>query len=181
VAIPESPKTKPRLRAGRIAGIFGLRGELKLDPTRIGADSVGTGTELEATLPDGRVRELRVRALRIHKSRPLITCDGVDDANAAEALVGATLTIARTDVALEKGEYLDDDLIGCALVDADGNELARVVNVMHTAAQDLLVLREGESYVPLVAEFVQRIDVSAKTIRVTLPPGLLDSAEAETA
>jgi len=117
----------------------------------------------------------------MHKSRPLITCDGVDSANGAEALVGATLTIARTDVALEKGEYFDDDLIGCALVDADGNELARVVNVMHTAAQDLLVLREGVSYVPLVADFVQRIDVNAKIIRVTLPPGLLDSDEAETA
>lgn len=179
--MPEIPKTTPRLRAGRIAGIFGLRGELKLDPTRIGADAVDAGIELEATLADGSVRALRVRSLRMHKSRPLITCDGVDDATAAEALVGATVTIDRTDVALDPGEYLDDDLIGCALVDADGTELARVVNVMHTAAQDLLVLREGVSYVPLVAEFVHAIDVKAKTIRVTLPPGLLDSAEAETA
>jgi len=53
--------------------------------------------------------------------------------------------------------------------------------VMHTAAQDLLVLREGASYVPLVAEFVRSIDVNAKKIVVTLPPGLVDSAEAETA
>ena len=179
--MPENPKTTPRLRAGRIAGIFGLRGELKFDATRIGTDSVDAGTELEATLADGRVLALRVRGLRIHKSRPLIFCDGVDVATAAEALVGATLTIARADVSLDQGEYLDDDLVGCALVDQDGNELARVVSVMHTAAQDLLVLREGASYVPLVAEFVRSIDVNAKKIVVTLPPGLVDSAEAETA
>lgn len=164
-----------------MAGVFGLRGELKIAPTRIGDDTLAAGMTLHATLLDGAERAVRIRTLRRHKGRPLIAFEGVDDANAAAALVGATLTVARADVHLARGEYFDEDLIGCTLVDAqDGRALGEVTGVEHYPAQDVLRV-DRRALVPLVRAFVQRVDVAAKRITVTLPPGLLDESQAEDA
>jgi 16S rRNA processing protein RimM len=127
---------------------------------------------------------VRVRSLRRHQNRPLIAFEGVDDATAAEAFAGATLMIGRADVALGAGEYFDDDLIGCTLVDEHGNALAEVVAVEHYPAQDVLVVAQGDgvrAMVPLVGAFVKAIDAGAKRISVELPPGLIDLREADEA
>jgi 16S rRNA processing protein RimM len=170
-----------------VAGVFGLRGELKIAPSRIGDDALAAGVDVRATLADGTVRALRVRALRRHQGRPLVAFDDVDDATAARVLVGATLAIDRDAVALDEGEYFDDDLVGCALVDAGGGVVAEVVAVEHYPAQDVLIVAlprkhgAGRAMVPLVRAFVKGVDVRARRISVELPPGLLDSAEADEA
>jgi 16S rRNA processing protein RimM len=175
------------VNAGRVAGVFGLRGELKIAPSRIGEDALAAGLAVRATLADGTVRALRVRSLRRHQGRPLVSFGGVDDADAAQALVGAALAIDRDDVALDEDEYFDDDLVGCALADAGGAVLGDVVAVEHYPAQDVLIVavrgasRERRAMVPLVRAFVKRVDVRARRISVELPPGLLDSHEADEA
>ncbi|HZX68716.1 MAG TPA: ribosome maturation factor RimM [Candidatus Elarobacter sp.] len=163
-----------------MVGVFGLRGELKVAASRIGEDALRAGLDLRARLPDGTERALRIRALRRNLGRPLITVEGVDDANAAASLVGATLHLDRSAVQLEPGEYFDDDLAGCALVDASGATLARVRTVEHYPAQDVLLLESG-AMVPLVRAFIKNVDVRAKQILVDVPAGLLDASAAEEA
>jgi 16S rRNA processing protein RimM len=174
------------VNAGRVAGVFGLRGELKVAPSRVGDDALAVGVELRATLRDGTSRDVRIRALRRHQGRPLIAFEGVDDADAAQLLVGAALAMARDDVELADGEYFDDDLVGCALIDGGGAALADVVAVEHYPAQDVLVVtpRTGAAIpaiVPMVRAFVKGVDVRGRRIVVELPPGLLDGAEADEA
>ncbi len=186
-AAPRTPTTRSEANAGRVAGVFGLRGELKVAPSRIGDDALAAGVAVRATLSDGSVRELCVRSLRRHQGRPLVTFDGVDDANAAQVLVGAALAIDRSDVELDDGEYFDDDLVGCALVDAAGATLAEVIAVEHYPAQDVLIVvlspAQGarRAMVPLVRAFVKDVDVGARRISVELPAGLLDPQEADEA
>jgi 16S rRNA processing protein RimM len=141
--------------------------------SRLGGDSLAPGIAVRATLRDGTQRELRVRAHRLHKGRPLVAFEGFDDATAADALVGARLALDAADLVLGDGEYLDADLIGCALVDEHGEELGIVMDVVHHTAQDLLVVGDDRQYVPLVRAFVRSIDTRAKRIIVTLPVGLL--------
>jgi 16S rRNA processing protein RimM len=164
-----------------VAGVFGLRGELKVAPSRIGEDALAAGVELRAALDDGTSRALRVRAVRKHQGRPLLAFEGVDDASAAQALVGATLFVDRGVVALGEGEYFDDDLVGCTLVDVAGTELGEVVAVEHYPAQDVLLIGRRRAMVPLVRAFVRGVDVAARRITVDLPPGLLDPSEADEA
>jgi 16S rRNA processing protein RimM len=169
------------VNAGRVAGVFGLRGELKVAASRIGDDALHDGMDVRAVLRDGTSRTLRIRSLRRHQGRPLIAFNGIDDANTAEALVGATLAIDRGAVDLAKDEYFDEDLVGCALVDADGTALGEVVAVEHYPAQDVLLVGARRAMVPLVRAFVKHVDVRAKRILVELPAGLLDASEAEEA
>jgi len=161
--------------------VFGLRGELKIAPSRIGEDALAAGLDVRATLRDGTTRTLRIASLRRHQGRPLIRFAGFDDATAGAMFVGATLAVDRADVVLAQDEYLDDDLIGCALVDAQGRPLGAVVAVEHYPAQDVVLIGPQRRMVPLVRAFIRAVDVASRRITVDLPPGLLDEAEAEEA
>lgn len=171
--------TSADLNAGRIVGVFGLRGECKIDATRIGADALAAGTIVRVRMADGSQRDLRVRTSRLHKGRPLAAFDGFDDVNAAQALIGATLALDRAAIELRPGEYLDADLVGCMLRDANGTELGSVVAVEHYPSQDMLVVGASRTLVPMVAAFVMSIDIAEKRIVVDVPPGLLDDREAD--
>ena len=161
-----------------MAGVFGLRGELKIAANRVGEDALAAGLEVRATLSDGTTRPLRIAAIRHHQGRPLVRFDGVDDAAAAAALVGSTLAIDRGAVVLAAGEYLDDDLVGCMVVDAAGKPLGRVAGVEHFPAQDVLLVGPGRAMLPLVHAFVRSIDLTSRRIVVDVPAGLIDPADA---
>ena len=150
-----------------------MRGELKIRTTQIGADSLAAGVAV--TLEgEGIAETMRVRAVRMHQRRMLLALHAVDDATAAPGLVGRRITIAREAVRLGPGEHLDDELIGCAIVDAAGNELGAVVDIAHYPAHDMLVVGDARSLVPLVRAFIVSIDTAARRIVADLPPGLLD-------
>jgi 16S rRNA processing protein RimM len=171
--------TSSDLNAGRIVGVFGLRGECKIDATRLGTDALRPGSVVRVRLTDGSERDLRIRAARMHKGRPLASFDGFEDVNAAESLVGATLALDRADVVLGPGEYLDADLVDCRLVGTDGTDIGSVVAVEHYPSQDMLVVGPARTLVPMVAAFVISIDIAGKRITVDLPRGLIDDREAD--
>jgi 16S rRNA processing protein RimM len=164
-----------------VAGVFGLRGELKVAPSRVGADALAAGVSVRAVLADATSRALRIRALRLHQGRPLVSFEGVDDATTAEVLVGAVLFVDRADVAMSENEYFDEDLVGCSLVGIDGAMLGEVVAVEHYPAQDVLLVGKARAMVPLVRAFIRNIDVIARRIMVDLPPGLLEPGLADEA
>ena len=171
--------TTTEVNAGRIAGVFGLRGELKLDASRIGNDALVVGLVVHARLANGSERALRIEALRLHQGRPLVTFEGIADATAAAALVGARLRVARDAVRMRSDEFFDDDLVGCMLVDPGGTALGEVRAVEHHGVQDLLVVGPQRAMVPLVRAFIRQVDLAGRRILVSLPPGLLDPSEAE--
>jgi 16S rRNA processing protein RimM len=180
---PQHPSEKRRadVNAGRIAGVFGLHGELKLDASRVGDDALRAGLAATLRLPDGTTREVTVAAVRRQKDRPLIRLTGIDDANSAAVLVGAQMTIGRDDAPLGEREYFDADLVGCRLLDEAGVERGVVVDVLHYPNQDLLVVGPARAMLPLVAAFIAGVDVARKEIRVSVPAGLLEPSEAEEA
>ncbi len=47
-----------------MAGVFGLRGDLKVAASRIGEDALAAGLRVRATLADGTTRALRIAAIR---------------------------------------------------------------------------------------------------------------------
>jgi 16S rRNA processing protein RimM len=169
------------VRAGRIVGAFGLGGELKIDASRIGLDALRAGLAVTLHFDDGSEREATIAAMRMHKGRPLVRIAGIADATAADALGHADVLIARDDAPLFDDEYFDEDLVGCRLIDEAGRERGAVVAVLHYPAQDMLVIGAERVLLPLVRAFVARVDVARREIHVTVPPGLLDPAEADQA
>jgi 16S rRNA processing protein RimM len=117
----------------------------------------------------GQWREVEVVKTRPHGQRILVELKGVADRNAAERLVGCQIGVP--DDALPpagEGEYYWKDLVGMQVVNVDGETIGRVAELFATAANDVIVVRDGndEVLIPFVRDVVRHVDVQARQIRV---------------
>lgn len=115
---------------------------------------------------------VRLRTVRPHKGRLLVTVEGIDDATAAERMSGAVLYAPRERIPLSDGEFFDQDLVGCTVVGTGGEAYGEVERVEHYPASDMLVV--GGRLVPMVAAIVLEIDTAARRVVIDPPAGLLD-------
>jgi 16S rRNA processing protein RimM len=159
---------------GRIAGVFGVRGELKCDPTGAGGSVFLPGTHLGCRRGESR-DTIRLAGVRPHGSRLLIRIEGVDDASRAQAYAGALLYAPRARISLADGEFLDDDLVGCTVLGTDGRSYGTVQRVEHYPASDMLIV-DG-TYVPMVGAIVRAVEVGSRRIVIDPPHGLFEKAE----
>lgn len=169
---PADPATRSsqRVAVGRISGPFGVTGELKCDPTSAGRIVFFAGAQLHSA-SSGESQLVCITSVRSHKGRLLVRIDGVDDAESAASFSGVTLYASRDQIVLSEGEYLDDDLVGCEVVDIGGVAFGCVQSVEHYPSSDMLVLAKG--MVPLVRAIVREIDTLAQRIVIDPPEGLL--------
>ena len=177
-----------RFVVGRIGRPHGIRGEVTVEvrtdePERHFAEG---SVLLLGTMIDGPVRPVTVERVHWHSGRLLLTLAGVHDRNGAEALRGSLLQAERSEDATpdDPDEFYDSALEGCRVELEDGALVGTVREVVHLPSQDCLaVAREGaaEALIPFVTEFVPVVDIAARRIVITPPPGLLDGDEPEPA
>jgi 16S rRNA processing protein RimM len=141
-----------------------------------GAFTVGEPTErLELLDPGRRVvvggREMKVAWRKGTAERPLVKLEEADGRTGAEALRGEAIEVPRADVgALPEGEFLVDDLVGCAVVDGT-RAVGTVRDVLLLPATDVLEVApdDGDALlVPLIADAVRSIDVDARRIDIDM-------------
>jgi 16S rRNA processing protein RimM len=105
------------------------------------------------------------------EERPILRLEGHAGREAAEALRGEPLWVARADLpALEPGEYWAHELEGCAVVDGDVEigVVRRMVPLPSCEALEVSRPAGGDLLVPLVRDAVRSIDVAARRIDVDL-------------
>lgn len=130
-----------RLEVGRIGRAHGLRGEVAVTLSSDRVERLAPGSVL---ITDAR--PLVVTAARPHQQRWLVTFEGVDDRDAAEALLGRVLFAEAKPSGAD--ELWVHELIGAIVRDRDGVVLGTVEAVEANPASDLLVL-DGERLLPL--------------------------------
>jgi 16S rRNA processing protein RimM len=172
---------------GRIGRPHGIRGEVSVElwtdePERRFAD----GAQLLARRPPGgpapAQRPLTVAATRWHQGRLLVRFVELPDRNAAEAARGLDLLISVSpdERPEDPEEFYDHQLIGLTVATTDGVDVGLVSEVMHSGAQDLLVVRrEGrdDALVPFVSALVPEVDLANGRLVVADRPGLLEPLE----
>lgn len=163
-----------RIPLAYLAGAFGVRGEIKCDPSNAGRTLFVAGARFGLQSADG-YREIVVTGVREHKGRLLIRIEGIESVEAAQALNGASLSVERDRIDLGSDEYLDDDLCGLEVRAVDGRNYGPVERVEHWPSSDMLVV--GGRMVPMVRAIVLKIDVNGGYITVDPPLGLLDGDE----
>lgn len=104
------------------------------------------------------------------EDRPILRLQGIDDRAGIEALRGEELLVERSAApSLPAGEYWSEDLVGCTVATPEGRELG-VVQTMR-ALPSCEVLEVGELLVPMVADAVLSIDLTAR--QIVVDPGFL--------
>jgi 16S rRNA processing protein RimM len=162
-----------QLEVGFVLRAHGIRGALRI---RAATDL----SSLDTLEIDGSERTI-VSAQR-EKDDWLVTIAGVTDRNAAEALRGKPVRVARDAVEVADDELLVADLIGCRVFDAAGVELGEVTGSFDSGAHEVLEVRTPagkEFMLPLVDAMVSAVDLEARKIVCDPPPGLIDLDEVE--
>jgi 16S rRNA processing protein RimM len=159
-----------RIVVGRLAGAFGVRGELRLKS--FCAEPAAIAGYCPLHTPDGRV----FPALRITGQAPgalVVRVEGVATREEAEALKGADLLADRSRLPpLPEDEFYHADLLGLPVQDPGGAALGTVRAVFNHGAGDILeVVRAGGAtlLLPFTRAVVPVVDIAAGRI-VADPP-----------
>lgn len=163
-------KKSSRVLLGRIAGAHGIRGEVLIRSFTAAPEDIGAYGALSTA--DGS------RAFEIESARPtakgvVARLKGIADRNAAEALKGTDLYVARDRLPPPSdNEFYYADLVGMTAVGPDGATLGEIVAVQNFGAGDLLEIRLQASgrteLFPFTDDAVPEVDIAAR--RVTVVP-----------
>lgn len=166
------------LLVGRVARAHGNQGQVIVNlETDFPHERFADGHALIVVDAAGKTAERRIRSVRFHQGRPIVSLEGIDTMTAAEALAGAELKVPASSIApLPADTYYRHDLVGCEVKDTAGRTIGRVVDVQGPIERSLLVIDDGrnEILVPMVEGMVVRMDPPARTIIVDPPDGLIE-------
>jgi 16S rRNA processing protein RimM len=165
------------LRIGYIAGSHGLHGALRVRTDNPDSTTLGALERLLVETPGGR-REFKVLSVSaLGGDHQRVVLEGVDDANAAQALRGGAVMVAAASLPpLSEGEFYYFQIAGAEVILTDGRRLGTIEDIMSTAGHDVWVVRDGERevLVPVIADVVKAMDLEARRVTIEAVPGLLD-------
>lgn len=153
---------------GRVVSTSGLRGEVKF----YYYNEVKEGFQFTSlfALKGNEHIELKLEGARYRKNFFYLSFRGMTTMEEASFLVTKELFVREKDLPpLDEGEYYEYQLIGLDVVTADGAALGKVESILHTGANDILVVKgERELLVPMVEDFVGNIDIQGGKITVNI-------------
>jgi 16S rRNA processing protein RimM len=160
---------------GRVVGVHGIRGGLKLVSYAESLAVFAPGCRLLAVSPGGVESTVEVLEARPQGRAAVLFVQGVTDRGRAETLVGYDLFIERRELpALPDGTYYWADLTGLEVFGADGEHLGAIRSIFATGSNDVyvVVLGDREILLPATRAVVRKVDLGARRMDVTVPEGL---------
>jgi len=122
--------------------------------------------------------KLVIASQRPHNEGLLLGFEGVTTPEQAGRYRNQILSIAASEASeLPEGEYYFHELLDLEVVDVAGNPLGTLTEILETGANDVYVVTDSagrELLLPAIPEVVLDVDLDAKTMKVSLLPGLVD-------
>ena len=168
----------PYLVLGRAVKAWGLKGEVKVQPSADSIAIVAGSATVYLRGAGGDLAEYVVERVRPVGSAWILQFQGVGTIEQAERLVDRELLIPRSAAPpLPEGTYYHADLIGLKVVTEEGRELGRIADIMETGANDVYVVHgEGSEWLlPAIREVVRRIDLAGEIMVVHLLKGMIEA------
>ncbi len=165
---------KKLLEAGKIVTVFGLKGEVKVQPW---CDTPKFLCEFD-TLYYKSGTPVNVERARVQKNMVIMKIEGTDSVEEAQKLRNRVLYIDREDVELDEGCYFIQDLIGLTVMESkDGKVYGKLSDVSQTGANDVYHIKaeDGKEYlIPAIPEVIDSIDLEGGIMKITALDGLFD-------
>lgn len=148
---------------GRISGVFGVRGWVKVESYTEPRTNV-VEYDVWTLRSRGQDRAIEVEEGQGHGNQVVAKLRGVDDRDVARSLVGAEILVERDRLPpCAPGEYYWTDLEGLEVRTPRGEVLGKVDHLLATGSNDVLVLTgEPERLIPFVlGSVIHRVDLEA--------------------
>ena|SRR5690348_2898556 len=172
---PDEEARKRRVLLGRIVGVHGVRGEVKIESFTEPRLRIFDYQPWMLERQSGEVEEIRDVRGRAQGKGVVAAIQGIGDRDRAAGLIGTSIFVARAALPpAEEGEVYQSDLEGLEVVNLTGVSLGKVSHLFETGANPVLVTRREdgrEHLIPYVPEvYVQSVDLEAHRIVVDWEP-----------
>jgi 16S rRNA processing protein RimM len=157
------------LHVGKISGVFGIKGWVKV------FSFTGYREDILQYSPwqlkkNGVTKHMEIVTGQLQNQLVVAQLKGIDDRNAAEALIGWEIFIEKSQLPpVKENEYYWSDLIGLQVENTEGVVLGVIDNLLETGANDVIVVQgeERQHAIPfLQPQIVLEIDLAARKMRV---------------
>jgi len=165
---------KEYLEVGKIVGIHGLKGFVKIVPW---CDDPEFICSLDYLFLDNK-EKLEIDNSCVNKNVVLVRFNKIKDLKQAEELIGKILYIYKKDIKLEKNRYFIQDIINLKVLDINNKKYyGKVTEVFKTGANDVYeIINENDKkfLIPVIKDIVKEIDIKSKTIFIEPIKGIFD-------
>lgn len=155
------------LETGKIVGVFGLKGELKV-LSESSTNRFVKDNYLYLGKNEKRLNKVKISSSRLHKGMYLVTIDELFDINLVEKYVGCNFYIDREELDdLNENEYYFTDLTGLKVINQHNEELGIVIDVLDlptSAVLEIKLKNDKKCMIPFVKEYI--IDVTKESILI---------------
>lgn len=157
-----------RVVLGRIAGVFGLKGWVKVFSHTEPREGI---LDYQNWLlgRDDTWQAVKVEDGKLHGKSVIVKLATVEDPEAAAEWLDAEIAVPREDLPqTDDGQYYWSDLEGLQVVHRDGRSLGKVAYLMATGANDVLVVEgDSERLIPFVmGDVILNVDLGLGQISV---------------
>ena len=163
---------------GVVGRAHGVRGDVFVD---LRTDEPGRRFQPGSGLRLASGKHLVPAHIRWHRGRLVVSFEGYPDRTAVETLRGEHLfvDVPVDEAPSEPEEYFDRQLVGLRALNAGGEQVGEIVDVLHLPAQDCLTVEtaSGRCLVPFVSALVPRVDLAAGEVQFADVGGLLGESE----
>jgi 16S rRNA processing protein RimM len=173
------------VQVGKVKDAHGIRGELFVvlfSGEAEWVDRLETLRLVPAESSSDGAKTFTVKSVRAHKNGLIAKTEEIKDRNEAETLKGWLLEIPEEFLISEPGEtiYLRE-IQNFSVITKHKGPIGQIVNFATNGHQDLLVVKTswGEFEIPLVEQFVEKIDYEAGEIHMDIPEGLLGELDGD--
>ncbi len=167
---------------GQFGRAVGLRGDLKLNLFTDFPEQFKVGRKLQTNRGEVTIE-------RYNQKRNTIKLEGIDTPEDAKRFTNAKIFSTKEETkqycTLKEGQYFWFDLIGCNIVE-EGESLGVVKEIQRLPQGDYFLIESDTSLVesglaksfllPYIPQFIQEVDVEAKTIAVCGAKDILEAS-----
>lgn len=160
---------------GKMGSSYGIRGWLRVFSSTEDAESI-FDYQPRFIQKAGQWQVVELESWRHHNQDIVIKLKGIDDRDAANLLTNCEIVVDSSQLpALEEGDYYWKDLMGCQVVTTEGYSLGKVIDMMETGSNDVLVIKANlkdafgikERLVPFLdGQVIKKVDLATRTIEV---------------
>ncbi len=162
----------PPLIIGRIGGVFGVRGWLKISSFTRPSKNIFSYSPWFVDI-DGTSNEINFEEYQKHGENFLVKFPEINNPEDANQYVNCDIKITTDQLPrLKDGEYYWRDLIALKVINQNGDLLGKVSEIIETGANDVFVVtnkskRQKKILIPYVKGlYIHNIDLSTQTINV---------------
>lgn len=164
---------------GKMGSTYGIRGWLRVFSSTENAESI-FDYQPWFIQRSGQWQLVELADWKRHSQDLIIKVKGIDDRDAANLLTNCEIVVDSEQLPpLEGDDYYWKDLMGCQVVTCSGYQLGKVIDMMETGSNDVMVVRANlkdafgmkERLVPFLhGQVIKKVDLAAKVIEAEWDP-----------